>query len=104
MIKKTTFNAIGGMDEDLKVAYNDIDLCMKIRKLGLLITYTPYAKLYHYESRTRGYEVSEENKKRLNLEEEILFNKWGDLIKEDPYYNKNLNSKKIDYTIKSELV
>ena len=100
MVEKSVYNKINGMDEDLKIAYNDIDLCMKIRKLGLLVTYTPYAQLYHYESQTRGYDLSLEKKTRLKLEEEILFKKWGNKLKNDPYYNRNLNDKKVDYSIK----
>ena len=57
---------VGGFDESFTVAFNDVDLCMKIRKAGYLIVYNPYAELNHYESKSRGYEDTEEKIKRIN--------------------------------------
>ena len=61
LMKKEVFEQAGGFTEELAVAFNDVDLCLKVRKNGYLIVYDPYAKLYHMESKTRGAEDSKEN-------------------------------------------
>lgn len=86
MIDLNKFKKIKGFDEKLKVAYNDIDLCLKLIKCGLYNVYLPVVKMYHYESKTRGLELTEEKKKRLEKEKEIFYNKWS---YKDKYYNKN---------------
>lgn len=92
MTKKELYKKINGLDEGFKVAFNDIDFCMKIRRENKLIVYTPYAKLYHYESRTRGYEDTPEKRKRFNSEIQLFERKWKkELDKKDPYFNKNLD-------------
>ena len=60
MTKKSVFEAVGGLTEELVVAFNDIDYCMKVREMGKLVVYNPYAQLYHYESKSRGLEDSPE--------------------------------------------
>ena len=57
MSKRSVFDAVGGFTEELAVAFNDIDYCMKVRKLGKLVVYAPYAVLHHYESKSRGLEA-----------------------------------------------
>ena len=89
MIRKDVFEEIGGFDENLAVSYNDVDLCLKIRKKGYLIVYTPYAELYHHESISRGDNL-DENEVRYMLE------KWGNALKNDPYYNRNLSLKSVN--------
>ena len=90
MLKKEIYVAVGGLDEDFAVAYNDIDLCLKIRELGKYIVYDPYVQAYHYESRTRGYEDTEEKKQRLQQESDKLKQKWQAVFaKEDPFFNPN---------------
>lgn len=92
MTKKELYKKVNGLDEGFKVAFNDIDFCMKIRRENKLIVYTPYAKLYHYESRTRGYEDTPEKRKRFNSEIQLFERKWKkELDKKDPYFNKNLD-------------
>lgn len=59
-MSKELFRNVKGFDMKLKVAFNDIDLCMKVRRMGLLVVYTPYAELYHYESKSRGLDDTEE--------------------------------------------
>ena len=89
MTKKELYEKVEGLDEKFAVAFNDVDFCMKIRKL---VVYTPYAKLYHYESKTRGYEDTPEKKKRFENEIQLFKEKWGKELKEgDPYFNKNLD-------------
>ena len=76
---------------DLAVAFNDIDLCMKIRKAGYLIVYNPYAELHHYESKSRGIEDTKEKQQRFQQEIETFKKRWSDFLeKGDPYYNPNL--------------
>lgn len=92
MVKKSVFDAVDGFDETYKVAFNDVDLCMKIRTLNKLIVYTPYAELYHYESKSRGSEDTIEKQSRFIGEVKNFENKWGDILeKGDPYYNPNMS-------------
>lgn len=100
MIKRSIFEKIDGLDENLQVAFNDIDLCMKARKLKYLIVFTPYAKLMHYESKTRGSEDTPEKIKRFESEMDIFKSKWKDeLDRGDPYYNINLRLDKVNFEI-----
>lgn len=90
MISKQDYQEVGGLDENFPVAYNDIDLCLKIREKNKLVVMNPFAQAYHYESKTRGYEMSEEKVKRLQKESDRLKNKWKKYFeKEDPYFNPN---------------
>jgi glycosyltransferase involved in cell wall biosynthesis len=101
MLKKQVFEEIGGFDENLAFAYNDVDLCLKIRRKGYLIVYTPYAQLYHHESRTRGYEDTPEKQERFLKEIEYIRARWGYLIDEgDPYYNQNLTLGRPDFSLR----
>lgn len=100
MIRKEVYNEVGGFDEGYKVAFNDVDLCMKIRKADYLIVYTPYVEAYHYESKSRGTEDNPEKVKRFNGEIERFRMHWqSELDKGDPYYNRNLrlDSEKFEY-------
>ncbi len=90
MIPKKVFSEVGGFDEGYKVAFNDVDLCMKIRQKGYLIVFTPYCEAYHYESKSRGSEDSPEKIKRFNSEVKRFYDKWGENLV-DPYYNPNLD-------------
>ncbi|CCY71443.1 glycosyl transferase group 2 family [Clostridium sp. CAG:921] len=100
MIKRSIFEKIDGLDEKLQVAFNDIDLCMKVRKLKYLIVFTPYAKLMHYESKTRGSEDTPEKIKRFESEMDVFKSKWKDeLDRGDPYYNINLRLDKVNFEI-----
>ena len=100
MIKKEVFDRIGGLDCDFAVAFNDVDLCVRIREQGLLIVFTPYAELYHHESKSRGYEDTPEKQKRFEGEIKLFKKKWGDKILKDgdPYYNPNFSLQE-DYKI-----
>ncbi len=101
MVKKSVFEEAGGFTEDLTVAFNDIDLCLKIRELGYLVVYDPYVEAYHDESKTRGAEDSEEKRRRFQTEIEYMRSHWTDILKNgDPYYNPNLSLKKWDYSLK----
>lgn len=100
MVRKSVYQKVGGMDEDFVVALNDIDFCLKIRAAGYKILFNPYAKLYHYESKSRGYEDTEEKKERFQSEITKLQTKWEQEIKAgDPYYNQNLTLHRADYSM-----
>lgn len=101
MMKKEVFEETGGFTEELAVAFNDVDLCLKVRKNNHLIVYDPYAKLYHMESKTRGAEDSKEKVRRFQTEIEYMRCHWLDILKNgDPYYNKNLSLTKWNYSLK----
>ena len=102
MIKASVFEEVNGLDEDnFKVAYNDVDLCLKVREKGHLVVWTPYAEAYHYESKSRGYEDTPEKQKRFIAEQNYFKTKWADFLKKgDPYYNPNLTVDRGDYTVK----
>lgn len=101
LMKKEVFEQAGGFTEELAVAFNDVDLCLKVRKNGYLIVYDPYVKLYHMESKTRGAEDSKEKVRRFQTEIEYMRCHWIDILKKgDPCYNKNLSLTKWNYSLK----
>lgn len=92
-ISRKVFEEIKGFDETFPVAYNDVDLCLKILDIGKLITYNPYIEAYHFESKSRGYEDTKEKQERLKNEENKLKSKWPKYFeKTDKYYNPNLST------------
>lgn len=101
MVKRSAFDAVDGLSEDLAVAFNDIDFCMKLRQAGYLIVYNPYAELYHYESKSRGLEDTPEKVARFNREIATFEKKWPEILKNgDPYYNPNLTLESQDFSLK----
>lgn len=101
LTKREVFLQAGGFTEDLAVAFNDIDLCLKIGKNGKRIVYDPYAELYHEESKTRGPEDSVEKVRRFQSEIEYMRSHWLEIIKNgDPNYNCNLSLKKWNYSLR----
>lgn len=92
MTKSEVFDKINGFDEKLAVAFNDIDLCLRIRKEGYLIVYNPYSVFYHYESKSRGLEDTKEKVARFNSEFAFFVKRWQKKLDEiDEYYNPNLS-------------
>jgi GT2 family glycosyltransferase len=89
-IRRSVFDEVGRFDETLAVAFNDVDLCLRIRAAGYRNLYTPYAELYHHESATRGYEDTPEKMERFQKEADILRARWMAVLMNDPYYNPNL--------------
>ena len=103
MTKKSIFEELGGFDENMSHAFNDVDYCLKMREKGYLVIYTPYAELYHRESLSRGYEVTEEQKKRFEKEIQYFKKKWKRVLDAgDPYYNPNLTIDKEDFSVRGE--
>jgi GT2 family glycosyltransferase len=101
MVKKEIYDRVGGLDEAYKVAFNDIDFCMKVRETGALVVYNPNAKLYHYESKSRGLEDTPEKIERFNSEIRLFHSRWPDILdKGDPYYNPNLTLNKADFSVR----
>jgi GT2 family glycosyltransferase len=101
MCKKSVYEEVGGFDTNYSHAYNDVDFCLKIRKKGYLIVYTPFAELYHHEYLSRGLDNTREKRKRYRSEVERFRTKWIKIITEgDPYYNPNLTLFKEDFSIR----
>lgn len=95
MVKKSLYEAVGGFEEKLAVAYNDVDFCLKLREKDLLNICTPYAELFHYESVSRGYEVKPEKQQRFQREVAYMKNKWKTVLEQgDPYYNPNMSKQR----------
>jgi GT2 family glycosyltransferase len=91
MIRRTVFDEVGRFDEELPVAFGDVDLCLQVRNAGYRIVYTPYAMLYHYESASRGYGVASRDIAAMKQ-------RWGDM-QNDPFYNPNLSLKRSGYKL-----
>ncbi len=101
MMRKNLFQELGGFDENYKLSFNDVDLCLKIRSKGYLIVWTPFAELYHHESKTRGYEDTQEKVERFESERALLSQRWAEILNNgDPYYNINLTLVKEDFSLK----
>ena len=102
MVKKSVFDEVGGLTEELAVAFNDIDFCMKIRKAESLIVSDPFAELYHYESKSRGLDQGNPEKVRRFEQEVAIFRKrWPEILRDgDPYYNPNLSMVTQDFSLK----
>jgi GT2 family glycosyltransferase/glycosyltransferase involved in cell wall biosynthesis len=89
-VRRAVFDEVGGFDETLAVAFNDVDLCLRIQAAGYRNLYTPYAELYHHESASRGYEDTPEKMRRFQKEADKLRARWMPVLMNDPYYNPNL--------------
>ena len=100
MVRKDVFNEIGGFDEAYPLAGSDIDFCLQALAKDYSVVWTPYAELYHYESKTRGDEKSWAQKKRFSEEKKYFQQKWESFLKEgDPFYNPNLTLKHEDFRV-----
>ena len=101
MIRRNVWKEVGGLDETFQVAFNDVDLCMRIRQAGYLIVWTPYAELYHYESKSRGYDDTPEKQQRFEGEVRRFQTRWAkELAAGDPYYNPNLTLDREDFSLR----
>ncbi len=100
VLRKSVYEQVGGLEEDgLKVAFNDVDFCLKVREAGYRNLWTPYAELYHYESKSRGYEDTPEKIARFNTEIDFIKNKWGKRLQHDPFYSRNLTTAREDFSL-----
>ena len=101
IVKKDAFDAAGGFTEELAVAFNDVDLCLKLRAADWLIVYDPWAEATHYESVSRGDEYTAKNAERWRFEAAWMKEHWAEYYgKGDPYYNPNFSLARWDYTLR----
>lgn len=101
MVSRKLYEQVNGLEEQLSVAFNDLDFCLRVRREGYLVVYNPYVEAYHYESKSRGIEDTKEKVRRFGEEIEFIRTRWIDLLKEgDPYYNPNFSLKKCNYALK----
>lgn len=100
MVKKSIYEEVDGLDESFTISLNDVDLCLKIREKGYLNIFTPFAELYHYESKTRGMEEGEKLR-RYERECAHFRDKWKEQLDAgDPYYNPNFSLDYSDFTLR----
>ena len=99
-MRAEVFAEVGGFDaRDLAVAFNDVDLCLRLRAAGYRIVWTPHAKLVHHESKSRGVEDTSEKKARFEAEMRVMLERWGPQLRADPYYNVNLSRNSAHYRV-----
>jgi GT2 family glycosyltransferase len=102
MCRRDVFERTGGFDESLVLAFNDVDLCLQIQALGYRVLWTPEAELYHFESKTRGYEDTPEKLARFQCEYRRFAAKWGQwLASGDPFFNSNFRRDRSDYALRA---
>jgi len=100
VMRKAVFEEIGGFDEThLTVAFNDVDLCLRIAEKGYRILWTPYAEAYHHESATRGSDLARDKIERFKKEIAYMRKRWGKTLDKDPYYNPNLDMEWGNFTL-----
>ncbi|MDK9775105.1 MULTISPECIES: glycosyltransferase [unclassified Vibrio] len=103
LVRKEVFEQVGGLNEkDLTVAFNDIDFCLKVQEAGYFNVWTPYAELYHYESKTRGFEDTPEKQARFAKEVQYMRGRWANVLDADPCYNPNLTMAREDFSLAFE--
>lgn len=101
MVKKSLYEAAGGLDESFAVSLNDVDFCLKLRQMGYLNVFTPFAELYHFESVSRGLDDQGEKAERYNEESARFREKWkAELEAGDPYFNPNFSLDKPDFSLR----
>lgn len=102
LVRKDVYLEVDGLDEErLKVAFNDVDFCLKVREAGYLNVWTPFAELYHHESKSRGAEDTPEKQARFRGEVETMMERWGDSLNDDPYYSIHLTKNREDFSLGS---
>lgn len=101
LVRKSVFEQVGGLNEEqLAVAFNDVDLCLKVREAGYRNLWTPYAELYHHESLTRGANDTHKKRARARREADYMRKRWGALLDNDPAYNPNLTLIHEDFSLR----
>jgi len=99
MVRKAVFDQVGGLDENLPVAFNDVDFCLRVREKGYRNVWTPYAEMIHHESASRGSERTPQQKARFKSEVDYMMGRWGDSLQRDPAYNPNLTLDYDDFSL-----
>jgi GT2 family glycosyltransferase len=101
VVRKSVYVEVGGFDEaGLKVAFNDVDFCLKVRDAGYRNLWTPFAELVHHESASRGFDFSPAKAKRSVLEANVIRRRWGPRLFHDPYYSPNLTLDRPDFSVR----
>ena len=102
LVRKSVYQQVGGLDEEnLQVAFNDVDFCLKVSEAGYRNLWSPYAELYHHESQTRGADDSPEKKARFESETAWMQARWGSRLSLDPYYSPNLTQDHCDFSFRT---
>ncbi|ODP97426.1 hypothetical protein BGL48_14085 [Salinivibrio sp. SS3] len=102
LVKRAIYDAVGGLDEKLTVAFNDVDFCLKVQQAGYTNLWTPRATLYHYESKSRGKEDTPAKKAREQQEITLMKQRWQTVIQNDPHYSRHLTRHREDFTLRLE--
>jgi hypothetical protein len=100
MVRRSVFDEVHGFDESLGVAFNDVDLCLKFQAAGYRNVYLPHVKLYHYESKSRGFETTLEQQERFGRETKAMLDRWKTDVTPDPCYSPNLTLVHEDFSIR----
>ena len=99
LVKASVYDEVHGLDEGFTVAFNDVDFCLRVRALGWRVLFTPYAQLYHYESKSRGLDEKDAAKRaRFDGERARMKQRYGDALTRDPFYNPNLTLDREDFS------
>ena len=93
LVSKKKFEEVNGLEEDLKVAYNDIDFCLKLLKKGYFNVFLPMVEIYHFESKSRGSDLDPDKIERFNSEQKYMWKKWQETLDDDRFYNPNFTKK-----------
>ncbi len=100
LTRRDIFEELGGLDaNNLSVAFNDVDYCLRVRERGYRVVFTPYVKMYHHESISRGKDDNPEKMARAQKEADYMRKKWADVMGNDPFYNPNLNYSRPDFEL-----
>lgn len=100
LVRRAVYEQVGGLDaEHLAVAFNDVDFCLKVMQAGYRNLWTPQAELYHHESKTRGADTAPDKRARLEREARFMLDRWGPLLRRDPFYNPNLSLSRRDFSL-----
>ncbi len=100
MVRRAVFEEVGGFDESLAIAFNDVDFCLRVRDAGYRNVYLPHVELYHHESKSRGHENTPEKMDRFLREQRVMQERWRTGDGPDPYYNPNLTLERENYAIR----
>ena len=98
LVKAAVYDEAGGLDEGFAVAFNDVDFCLRVRALGYRVLFTPYAELYHYESKSRGLDTKGPARERFEGERRRMKQRYGERLLRDPFYNPNLTLDREDFS------
>jgi GT2 family glycosyltransferase len=100
MVSRSKYVEVGGLDETLAVSYNDVDFCLKLRAAGYRNVMVPRARLYHYESKSRGRDDTKRKVALASAESDTIRKRWPEWAWRDPYYNPNLTLDAEDFSIR----